>query len=213
VRTKSAAPRASAKAGPATHTDCRAQRYHGAVVRCRALRADQHPVRAPGAIAKQRQTRGLLWASRSRARSFVGTPRVASPVFPCHTPGMVVRLYLIPAVLAAASVGASCGDDGDDDCEALQSQAFNRFDEVIRASQGPCTQDSDCVIIGHSSACHDSCSRVVLTSSLEILAATRTTINERQCRDFSMAECRLEIPPCVPPGNAVCLDGICSEMY
>jgi len=124
---------------------------------------------------------------------------------------MVVRLALISVALAAASLAASCGDDGD--CEALQRQAFNRFDEVIRASRGPCTEDSDCTIIGHSSACHDSCSRVVLASSLEALSATRTAINERQCREFSMAECNLEIPPCVPPGNAVCVDGICSEMY
>jgi hypothetical protein len=124
---------------------------------------------------------------------------------------MVVRLALIPVALAAASLAASCGDDGD--CEALQRQAFNRFDEVIQASQGACTKDSDCTIIGHSSACHDSCSRVVLASSLETLSATRTAINERQCREFAMAKCSLEIPPCVPPGNVVCLDGMCSEMY
>jgi hypothetical protein len=124
---------------------------------------------------------------------------------------MVVRLALIPLALAAASVAASCGDEGD--CEALQRQAFDRFEEVIRASQGPCTADSDCTIISHSSACHDSCSRVILASSLETLSESRTAINERQCREFSMAECRLEIPPCVPPGNAVCLDGTCSEMH
>jgi hypothetical protein len=122
---------------------------------------------------------------------------------------MVLRLSLIPIALAAASL-ASCGDG---DCEALQRQAFNRLDEAIRASRGPCTKDSDCTIISHSSACHDACSRVVLASSLETLSATRTAINERQCREFSMAECRLEIPPCAPFGNAVCLDGVCSDQY
>ena len=123
---------------------------------------------------------------------------------------MVMRLALIPVALAAASLAASCGDDGD--CEALQRQAFDRLDEVIRASRGPCTKDSDCTIVGHSSACHDSCSRVVLASSLETLDATRTAINEQQCREFSGAECRLVIPPCVPPGNAICLNGTCSEL-
>jgi hypothetical protein len=51
------------------------------------------------------------------------------------------------------------------------------------------------------------------TLSKLCLAATRTAINERQCREFSKAECTLEIPPCDAPGSAVCLDGICSEMY
>jgi hypothetical protein len=123
---------------------------------------------------------------------------------------MVARLALLPIALATASLAASCGDDGD--CKALERQAFDSLDKVIRASRGPCTKDSDCAIIGHSSDCHDSCSRVVLSSSLEALSATRTAINERQCREFSRAECKLEIPPCAPPGNAVCLDGVCNEM-
>ena len=122
----------------------------------------------------------------------------------------MARLALIPIALAAASLAASCGDDGD--CETLRRQAFDTLDEAIRAARGPCTRDSDCTITGHSSACHDSCSRVVLSSSLEALAATRSAINERQCREFSSAECKLEIPPCAPPGNPVCLDGVCSEM-
>jgi hypothetical protein len=124
---------------------------------------------------------------------------------------MVSRLPLIPIALAAAWVAASCG--GDSDCEMLERRAFDTLDEVIRASRGPCTKDSDCTTIDHSSACHDSCSRVVLGSSLEALSATRNAINESECREFSRAECKLEIPPCVPPGNAVCLEGVCSEIY
>ncbi len=124
---------------------------------------------------------------------------------------MVARLALIPAALAAASLAASCGDDVD--CEALERQAFDTLDEVISASQGPCTKNSDCTIIGHSSACHDSCSRVVLGSSLEAISATRAAINASQCREFSSAECKLEIPPCEAPGNAVCLGGVCIEAY
>jgi hypothetical protein len=122
---------------------------------------------------------------------------------------MVARLALIPIVLFAASLAASCGDDAD--CEALERQAFDTLDEAIRASRGPCTKDADCTIIGHASACHDSCSDVVLASSLEAISATRTAINAHQCREFSKAECTLESPPCVPPGNAVCVDGTCSE--
>ncbi|HTV23085.1 MAG TPA: hypothetical protein VMG12_30560 [Polyangiaceae bacterium] len=125
---------------------------------------------------------------------------------------MVARLALIPIALATvAFLAASCGDDGD--CEALQRQAADTFDAAIRASQGPCTRDSDCTIIGHSSACHDACSRVVLSSSLDALAATRADIDEHQCREFSNAGCQLEVPPCDAPGSAVCVDGVCSEMY
>lgn len=124
---------------------------------------------------------------------------------------MAVRIALILAALATASLAASCGDDGD--CETLRRQAYDRLDEVIRASAGPCTQDSDCTIVAHASACHDSCSRVVLASSLETLAATRAAINEEQCREFSRSECTLEAPACDAPGGAVCLDGICSETY
>lgn len=124
---------------------------------------------------------------------------------------MFARVAFIPIAFATACLAASCGDDSN--CDALQRRAFDTLDEAIRASGGPCTQDSDCTIVGHSSACHDSCSRVVLASSLGALSATRDAINESECREFASSECKLVVPPCVAPGNAVCLDGVCSEAY
>ncbi|MEO8182583.1 MAG: hypothetical protein ABI895_27440 [Deltaproteobacteria bacterium] len=105
------------------------------------------------------------------------------------------------------------GSCGDVDCDGLTREAGDALDEVIRASEGPCSQDSDCSLVGHSSACHDFCSRVVLVSSLDAIAQTRVSINADQCREFSSAGCKLELPPCVPPGTVVCRDGRCSETY
>jgi hypothetical protein len=123
---------------------------------------------------------------------------------------MAARLALLFIALVAASMAGSCGEV---DCDALRGEAGETLDEVIRASKGPCTQDSDCTIVAHSSSCHDFCSRVVLVSSLDDIAQTRAAINAHQCREFSSGGCKLEIPPCVPPGTAVCRDGSCSDSY
>jgi hypothetical protein len=132
----------------------------------------------------------------------------ARRVLPCQTSHMTSRLFLPCVALFAALMGGSCGDV---DCDALTRDAGDALDEVIRASASPCTEDSDCRIVAHASACHDFCSRVVLVSSLERIAQTRAAINADQCREFSDGGCRLEIPPCVSGGAAVCRDGRCGE--
>jgi hypothetical protein len=125
---------------------------------------------------------------------------------------MLARIGLLFVALVAAAIAGSCGDS-DAECDALTREAGGILDEVILASEGPCTQDSDCSLVGHSSACHDFCSRVVLVSSLEAIAQTRVAINADQCREFSRGGCQLEIPPCVAPGPVVCRDGLCSDAY
>jgi len=123
---------------------------------------------------------------------------------------MSTRLGLPFIALVAASMAGSCGDV---DCQALTREAGDALDKVIRASESPCTQDSDCSLVGHSSTCHDFCSRAVLASSLDAIAETRAAINADQCHQFSSGGCRLEAPPCAPPGAVVCRDGRCSDSY
>jgi hypothetical protein len=124
---------------------------------------------------------------------------------------MTVRLTLIFVALVAALTANSCVDDVD--CDALTREAFDALDEVIRSAQGPCTNDSDCSLVGHSSACHDSCSRVALASSLDAITQTRAAINTERCGAFSSGSCTLIHPPCDAPGTAVCRNGSCSESY
>jgi hypothetical protein len=121
---------------------------------------------------------------------------------------MTTRFALPLLALVAAAMAGSCGDV---DCSGLTRDAGAALEKVIGASASPCTQDSDCSLVAHASACHDFCSRVVLASSVEAIAQTRAAINADTCREFSSASCRLEIPPCAPPGSAVCRDGSCTE--
>lgn len=123
---------------------------------------------------------------------------------------MTTRIGLPFIALLAALMAGSCGDV---DCHSLTREAGEALDKVIRAAESPCTQDSDCSLVSHSSACHDFCSRVVLMSSIDTIAHTRAAINAEQCREFSSGGCRLEAPPCDAPGTVVCRDGSCSESY
>jgi hypothetical protein len=152
---------------------------------------------------EQSRTLGAHYCGRRRCRR-------ARVVVRCDTAGMTARLALLFVALTAASMAGSCGDV---DCDALTREAGDTLDKVIRASEGSCTQDSDCSLVHHASDCHDFCSRAVLVSSLDDIAQTRAAINADQCRAFSNEGCVLKAPSCDPLSTVICRDGSCIESY
>lgn len=101
------------------------------------------------------------------------------------------------------------GISGDDLCMRLQTRARESLDKVIADSDHGCTTDDDCVTVGRSSSCHDSCGAVSSRAAMDSVSAARDVISTTICTTYDNAACPAPIhPPCLAR-NAKCENNLC----
>lgn len=109
--------------------------------------------------------------------------------------------------------GATSSDGGSavgssTSCSGLANAARQEVDAVIESHRS-CTQASDCVSVGLSASCFDSCSRSARADSEAARKAAKDKVDKAQCAQFVAQGCKLIIPPCAPPREVACVNGAC----
>jgi hypothetical protein len=128
----------------------------------------------------------LLAASGAVAcgSSPTASPQAASPV----------------ASVEAPAAGEACG--------APARQAADRVSAVTSA-QRACSADADCIVVPQGASCFDHCTTVIARSGRAALDAVVADVGAHECREFLALGCRIEVPPCAPPGQPSCKAGLC----
>lgn len=109
----------------------------------------------------------------------------------------------------ASALNDLYGIEDDELCNRLSNDASLSLSPAIEAAASPCTTDADCVLIGHASDCHDACAGVITVSRTTEVNTTRDEIEGAQCVLFERAGCLFVGTPCEPPGEPVCMGGVC----
>jgi hypothetical protein len=95
-------------------------------------------------------------------------------------------------------------------CEGQTNASSAAIGAAVDAADRSCSRDSDCVLIGLSSACWHGCGAVVSSASKPQLESIMDEQSRTACAGFTTRDCTLVIPPCVSPGSAACIAGECS---
>jgi hypothetical protein len=112
-----------------------------------------------------------------------------------------------PAVPAAtaeptpATAGASCKERGALGIKEVLAVVDNSL---------ACTTDADCTVTSVGSVCFDVCSRSVAVKALPAVNDAITKVDTTTCATFKQDGCRFDVPPCVLPSAARCVQGKCS---
>lgn len=106
-----------------------------------------------------------------------------------------------PAPTAPAAGGASC--------QVLAQAAKAKVVPRIEQSRA-CSADADCVTIGVATRCFDMCTRAIAVSGKAAVSAALADA-DASCAEFIAAGCKAVIPPCLPPPNATCVQGKCTQ--
>ena len=93
-------------------------------------------------------------------------------------------------------------------CDQLQARASEDVLQVVAANLG-CEEDSDCTVTGVNGACFDNCSRGIRADAEAVFQEAIARAEEQWCAQGR--DCDLIIPPCVPPGEARCIENVCGE--
>jgi hypothetical protein len=111
-------------------------------------------------------------------------------------------------LLAACGSSRSASSSEGATCEELQSAAR---DEVAKAidNHSSCDKDADCIEVGLSAKCFDSCSRLINASGAAEVVAAQDRVNNAQCQQAGAKACKVVIPPCAPPRTPTCKAGTC----
>lgn len=98
---------------------------------------------------------------------------------------------------------------GVDACTSKPDEARARLTRVIEANAS-CSTDADCVTVGFSSSCFDSCMRAMAASGQAAYEAALGEANAKECAEYVDAGCPAPVhPPCEPPSPATCTEGVC----
>jgi hypothetical protein len=95
-------------------------------------------------------------------------------------------------------------------CSELAVAASQEVDGVLQAHRS-CAQASDCVSVGFSAACFDSCSRAIRADGKPAFEAAQEKVSAAQCAQFAKQGCKVTIPPCAPPSAVACVAGACTS--
>jgi hypothetical protein len=99
--------------------------------------------------------------------------------------------------------------DKSGECTALAAQAEKPLRAEIAMSQA-CSEDKDCVLVPMAASCFDRCTAGMSAANQERYRAQVEAVNAKQCHAYQAAGCSPAIvPPCAPPGPAVCQAGKC----
>ena len=125
----------------------------------------------------------------------------------------------LPAVLLLVAGAAACAASPPpspvtsssppvDSCKAIAQQAAQRVGVVLGA-QRSCASDADCLVVPQGASCFDHCTTVIARAGQPALQSVVADVDAHECRDFATQGCRVEVPPCSPPGAAACHKGVC----
>ena len=97
-------------------------------------------------------------------------------------------------------------------CDERVHAAWARINQAESRIDLSCTNASDCVWAGNSTACTASCGVLASAASATALASELEDISSTVCGDFEGDGCSPVIaPPCIAPLTPACVNGACVE--
>lgn len=149
---------------------------------------------------------------------------VAAGALACGDDGVSVQPELDAGRAAdAATVGVSSADASADasvqttttqdagSCAERSSAASSALQAALHGADQSCNTDADCKITYLNTDCFHACSAAVSAAAQQALDTAVAEQNRTTCAGFEAHGCSALVPPCVAPGAAACIAGMCMQ--
>ena len=93
-------------------------------------------------------------------------------------------------------------------CDRAERVSSRRIDRIVELSR-QCHSDSECVHVGSSSGCRETCGAWVSSRYAQRVGRLIEYLDQRYCASFQGDGCTTSAPQCTPERGA-CIDGQCS---